>query len=94
MEWGNSIFKLEIDEVFGNEGSLDLGSNVSVTRKFQVRQVEHKGVPFKPIPYAIAKLGFYDYVMQQESYYLDLPFKQIRFVEDKEKIGEIFDAEG
>jgi hypothetical protein len=91
--WQNDIFRLEVEEVVGNENSLDLGSSVSVTRRFQVRQVEREGVEFEPIPYALANLCFYDFVQRFEPFYVDLPFKQIRFVEDKEKIGEIFDAE-
>ena len=93
MYWENDNFRLEIDEVVGNENSLDIGAGVSVTRRFQVRQAERSGVPFEPIPYALANLIFYDYVMKHERFYVDLPFKQIRFIEDKEKIGEIFDAE-
>jgi len=84
---------LEIDEVFGNENSLDLGSNVSVTRKFLVRQAERDGVPFEPIPYWLANLIFYDYVMRFEQHYVDLPFKNINFIEDKEGAGEIFHAD-
>ena len=89
----NADFKLEIEEVVGNESSLDLDSSKSVTRRFQVRQAEREGRPWEPIPYELANLTFYGYVMQYEPFYMDLPFKQIRFVEDKEKIGEVFDAE-
>jgi len=91
--WENSNFRLEIEEVFGNENSLDIESSVAVTRKFQIRQEERDSVDFEPIPFALANLIFYDYVMRFEYEYHDLPFRQIRFVEDKEKIGEIFDAD-
>jgi hypothetical protein len=91
--WQNDTFKLEVEEVFGNETSLSLDSSVSINRKFQVRQVERDGVDFEPIPYALANLCFYDFVQRFEPFYMDLPFKQIRLVEDAEKIGEIFDAE-
>ena len=92
--WENADFKLEIEEVVGNENSLELDANVSTTRRFQVRQVPRDDDDsMEPIPYDLANLIFYDYVMRFEAFYMDLPFKQIRFVEDKEKIGEIFDAE-
>ena len=91
--WENADFKLEIEEVVGNESSFDTDSNMSVTRRFQVRQVEREGRPWVPIPYELANLSFYNYVVQYEPVYMDLPFKQIHLVEDKEKIGEIFDAE-
>jgi hypothetical protein len=94
MNWQNADYSVEIDDVFGNESSLDLGTNMSVTRRFQMRQVVMDGKDdFDPIPFALAKLIFYDYVLRHERVYVDLPFKQIRFIEDKEKIGEIFDAE-
>ena len=93
MFWENDMVRLEIDEVVGNENSLDLGANVSVTRKFLVRQVEQDDVPFEPIPYWLANLIFYDYVMRFERFYVDLPFKNINFIEEKEGIGEIFNAE-
>jgi hypothetical protein len=89
----HSDYKLEIEEVFGNENSFDPSAGVSVSRKFQVRQTMQDGVPFEPIPYALANLTFYDYIMRFEPFYVDLPFKQIRFVEDKDKLGEVFDAE-
>ena len=92
MHWENDIFKLEIEEVVGNENELNLESGVSVRRKFQIRQVERNGY-FEPIPYHMANLVFYDYVMRFERVYHDLPFKQIRFVESPDKVGEIFDAE-
>ena len=92
MEWSNPDFKIDIEEVVGNESDLELGSSVSVTRRFQIRQVEHAGTS-GPIPFALANLVFYDYIMQFEPFYVDLPFRYIRFVEDKDKIGEIFDAE-
>jgi hypothetical protein len=57
-----------------------------------VRQVPQNG-NFMPIPFALANLAFYDYVMLMEPVYHGLPFKRIRFTEDREKIGEIFDGE-
>jgi hypothetical protein len=50
LDWQNDIFRLEVEEIVGNENSLDLGSSVSVTRRFQVRQVEQECVEFEPIP--------------------------------------------
>jgi len=91
--WGNADFRLEIDEVFGNENTLDLGANISVVRKFLIRQAERQDVPFEPIPYALANVIFCDYIMQFEANYHDLPFKQIRFTEAPDGIGEIFNAE-
>jgi hypothetical protein len=93
MHWENSDFRLEIDDVVGNETSLDLGTSLSVTRRFQIRQMPKGNGRFEPIPYHLANLVFHEYVMLHEANYHDLPFKQIRFIEDKEKIGEIFDAE-
>ena len=93
MHWENADYKLEIDEVFGNENTLDLDSSVSILRKFLVRQVELKNVSFEPIPYTLARQIFYDHVMQFERVYDDLPFKQIRFTEHPDGAGEIFNAE-
>jgi len=90
--WGNDIFRLEIDEVFGNENTLDLDSSTSVIRKFQIRQIDQND-KFEPIPYSLANLVFYDYVMRFEAVYVNLPFKNIRFIEDPDGIGEIFNAE-
>ena len=93
MHWESADFKLEIDEIVGNENSLDLGSNVSVTRRFLIRQVPKDDGYFEPIPFALANLVFYDYVMRYEAFYVDLPFKQIRYAEHKDGIGDIFEAE-
>jgi hypothetical protein len=93
MQWGNDIFRVEIDEVVGNENTLDLGSSVSIRRKFIMRQVPRDDGLFEPIPYWLANLIFCQYVLRFDAFYDGLPFKQIRFLEHPEKIGEIFDAE-
>ena len=92
-KWGTPDFRLEIEEVFGNEGTLDLGSNLSTLRKFQVRQVPRADGLFEPIPYVLAKLIFHDFILRFARFYDGLPFRRTRFTEDEAKIGEIFDAE-
>ena len=93
MHWENDTFRVEVDEVFGNESSLDLGSRATITRRWIVQQVPREGVAFEPIPYPLAKLIFCDFVMRFERTAMGLPFQQIRFFEDPDKIGEVFDGE-
>ena len=87
-------YKLDIAEVVGNEHTLNLGGNVSTVRKFLIRQVPAAGQDdFLPIPFSFAKQIFVQHIKNNANTYDGLPYREIRFFEEKDKIGELFDAE-
>ena len=98
MIWNIGQYSFEIEEVVGDETTFDVNSGVTVIRKFQIRQIPQNG-HFAHNAYPWARQAFYGYVTKFAAHLGSdhtgtlVSYKNLRIVEAKNKIGEIFDAE-